>query len=219
MKRVLVLAVLSLFLLTAYLWAEKPPVIVLCEGENELPVFVFNKLSTDVKGISVEISQKNVPEWLQVERKIHTIDVETGVKGSEHLLLVLTVSDAPENAGALIPFTLKEKNGKTWSFSAHVTVSAKEPVRDILFENYPNPFNPSTTIRYSLRENRHTTLTVFNSLGQEIRTLVDSPQTAGVHTASWDGRNELGQNVSSGVYLYRLRSGGYVKTMKMVLFE
>ncbi|MFC1574140.1 FlgD immunoglobulin-like domain containing protein, partial [Candidatus Latescibacterota bacterium] len=75
------------------------------------------------------------------------------------------------------------------------------------------------TIRYSLRENRHTTLTVFNSLGQEIRTLVDSPQTAGVHTASWDGRNELGQNVSSGVYLYRLRSGGYVKTMKMVLFE
>ena len=60
---------------------------------------------------------------------------------------------------------------------------------------------------------------MFNALGQEIAVLHDGPQEAGIHTVSWDGRDEDGLRVSSGVYFYRLRSGDYVRTMKMLLFE
>ncbi len=97
--------------------------------------------------------------------------------------------------------------------------TAESPHALTLHRNAPNPFNPSTTIRYSLGKSGHAELAVFNSLGQKIRTLAEGPQAAGVHTVQWNGCNDSGQHVSSGVYFYRLRSGTYVQTMKMVLFE
>ncbi len=75
-----------------------------------------------------------------------------------------------------------------------------------LLQNYPNPFNPSTSIRYSLPGPGTATLTVFNLLGEEIRTLVNDVQPAGAHTVLWDGRNNAGEAVATGVYFYSLRA-------------
>ena len=77
------------------------------------------------------------------------------------------------------------------------------PVAYSLDQNYPNPFNPSTTIRYSLPSAGKVTLKVYNLLGQEVRTLVNEVQPAGNQTAEWDGRNNSGNGLSSGVYIYR----------------
>lgn len=85
--------------------------------------------------------------------------------------------------------------------------------------NYPNPFNPATVIRYQLAVNSKVTLKVYNLLGQEVRTLVNLHKSAGSHSVMWDGKNNQGQSVSSGVYLYRLEAGDFVRTRKMIMMK
>ena len=88
-----------------------------------------------------------------------------------------------------------------------------------LSQNYPNPFNPSTTIRYEIKHPSKVTLKIYNLLGQEVRTLVNKQQSNGIHFVVWDGKNERGQMVGSGVYFYRLQAGDFMKTRKMVLVK
>ncbi len=89
--------------------------------------------------------------------------------------------------------------------------------RFILYPNYPNPFNPSTTIRYQLATDDRVSLKIYNTLGQEIRTLVSGRKEAGVHDVTWNGRDHAGHIVASGVYIYRLQAGSQVKSGKMIL--
>jgi hypothetical protein len=89
-----------------------------------------------------------------------------------------------------------------------------------LSQNYPNPFNPTTTIKYTLKERTQVSLRIYNVAGQLTRTLVNEVKSPGeVHAATWDGRNDAGQSVSSGVYFYKLVAGDYVQTKKMVLLK
>ncbi len=88
-----------------------------------------------------------------------------------------------------------------------------------LFENYPNPFNPETTISYHLPTVSEVELTVYNTLGQKIRTLVNGKQKAAYHVFRWNGKDNAGDKVSSGVYLYRLRVGSFVQTKRMLLLR
>ncbi len=91
------------------------------------------------------------------------------------------------------------------------------PATTRIIGNYPNPFNPSTTISYSVGEAGWVTLKVFNTLGQEVATLVDSYQDAGQRTALWNGLNSNGQSVSSGLYFYRLSTAGIIHSGRMLL--
>lgn len=93
------------------------------------------------------------------------------------------------------------------------------PDRYVLDQNYPNPFNPETSIRYQLPQSGPVSLTVFNSLGQTVRTLVQGNKAAGSYTVRWDGRDASGRAVSSGVYLYLLKAGDFVQTRKMLLLK
>jgi hypothetical protein len=88
-----------------------------------------------------------------------------------------------------------------------------------LSQNYPNPFNPETTIQFQLPEASHVVLKIFNLLGEEVRTLVNSQHQAGYHTIKWDGTDESGNSVSNGVYLYRIQAGSFSKIMKMSLLR
>jgi hypothetical protein len=107
-------------------------------------------------------------------------------------------------------------------------VSAKEeetagkgdiPDTYVLVGAYPNPFNPSTQIRYGLPQMSHVSLTVFNMLGQEVARLVDEVQSEGYHVVRWDGRAGNGATATSGVYFYRIQAEGFVETKKMVLLK
>ncbi|GAB4374541.1 MAG: hypothetical protein Kow0042_19190 [Calditrichia bacterium] len=86
-----------------------------------------------------------------------------------------------------------------------------------LAQNYPNPFNPETRIEYSIAKNGPVQLYVYNMLGQRIATLVDQKQSAGRHTVLWNGRNDQGIPVSSGIYFYQIKAGDFSKVKKMVL--
>lgn len=89
------------------------------------------------------------------------------------------------------------------------------PVNFRLFQNYPNPFSPITTIQYSLPRSGLVTIDIFNILGQKVRTLVNNSQSSGIHSIHWDGKNETGQLCQSGMYFYRLRFEGKIEIKKM----
>ncbi len=90
----------------------------------------------------------------------------------------------------------------------------------ILEQNYPNPFNPSTTIRFTLPINKTISLRIYNALGQEVRTLINNQTlTAGSHEIIWDGRDNHGNPVASGMYIYKLEFGNFSKSRKMMLLK
>jgi hypothetical protein len=93
------------------------------------------------------------------------------------------------------------------------------PVDYGLHQNVPNPFNPETTISYSLPNSGRVLLTVYTSLGQEVRTLIDDVQEVGAYTIRWDGRDSVGRQVASGVYFYRMHAGDFSDTKRMMLLK
>lgn len=97
------------------------------------------------------------------------------------------------------------------------SVTSVLPTAYKLGQNYPNPFNPETEISFQLPEANRVQITIYNSRGQVIRRLVDQIYNAGTQAVQWDGQDELGVNVSSGIYLYRMQAGEFVTTKKMIL--
>ena len=90
----------------------------------------------------------------------------------------------------------------------------------VLDQNYPNPFNPETTIRYSLKRSDEVTLSVYNNVGQLVsRLITKANQPAGAYEVTWDGKDDNGQQVASGVYLYRISTASFTDTKKMVLMK
>ena len=104
-------------------------------------------------------------------------------------------------------------------------VSVDDPDRGMpvvfqLEQNYPNPFNPNTTINFALPEQARVTLEVYNMLGQRVNTLVAGEElTAGYHNVVWDGRNQAGNPVASGVYIYRIQAGDFTDVKKMMFLK
>jgi hypothetical protein len=88
-----------------------------------------------------------------------------------------------------------------------------------LYPNFPNPFNPTTEITYSLKKQEDISLKIYNISGQLVRILVDKRQIAGEYTVQWDGLDDLGDIVSNGIYLYRMQAGNFTRTRKMVLHK
>ncbi len=88
-----------------------------------------------------------------------------------------------------------------------------------LEQNYPNPFNPTTQIRYTIARAGAVKLSIFDITGREVKTLVDDSKKAGRYLASWDGTDNAGQNVASGIYFYQLKAGDVTMTKRMVLLR
>jgi len=88
-----------------------------------------------------------------------------------------------------------------------------------LFQNYPNPFNSNTVISYQLASSSEVELKIYNLLGQNIRKLVGIKQPAGTHQIEWDGKDDFGKDVASGVYVYQIKSNNFIKSRKMLLIR
>jgi len=93
------------------------------------------------------------------------------------------------------------------------------PLSYELGNNYPNPFNPTTEIEYAIPVSNHVSLAVFNSLGQQIKTLVDRNMTAGTYHATWDGTDDMGNSVPSGTYFYKMTSSHFNASKRMTLLK
>ena len=151
---------------------------------------------------------------------------------------VATLNSPKTKSSGSITFTVTDvvKSGFTYDPNANVetidfitgppvtkTVAegaeSETPTDFALLDNYPNPFNPTTEIRFQLPEDSHVVVRIFNTLGQEIRTLADSPYAAGFHSVRWDAADNNGNAVSSGIYLYQLKAGSFSQIKKMSLIR
>ncbi|MCZ6803138.1 MAG: T9SS type A sorting domain-containing protein, partial [Proteobacteria bacterium] len=107
----------------------------------------------------------------------------------------------------------------TFRVSDTIEVNLTPPIEFGLSQNFPNPFNAGTTIRYSLPRNSHVTLKIYDLLGREVRALVDEPQEAGFHTVRWDSRDNSGTPSASGIFYYTMRAGEFVQSKKLILLK
>ncbi len=131
-----------------------------------------------------------------------------------------TVAVAVAEAGAGHPKQLKLVVGRRDFVDEKLAGARAIPTTYELSQNFPNPFNPATTIRYGLPSAERVTLKIYNLLGAEVVTLVGNEQkTAGYHAAIWDGRDKASRAVVSGVYVYRLQAGSFVMTKKLALVK
>jgi hypothetical protein len=142
-------------------------------------------------------------------------------KGTTSSTTTYSFVDATVEAGKTYTYRLRsvDYDGTIHDYAQTVSVEVREPVQARVYEyaleqNYPNPFNPTTTIRYSLRDLGRVSLRVYDVMGREVMVLVDGVQGAGEYSVVVDATG-----LSSGVYVYQLRAGGYVFTRKMMLVK
>ena len=144
----------------------------------------------------------------------------------------LTISnDIKVDAGAHINWVLTSDSGKDYPMEGkgELVIPSEElfildkilrlPHSFSLHQNFPNPFNPITTLRYDLPSDAYVSLTIFDMLGREITQLVNTTHDAGFKSVQWDGADSMGKPVSAGVYLYQINAGEFVQTKKMVLLK
>lgn len=93
------------------------------------------------------------------------------------------------------------------------------PSKFSLSQNYPNPFNPTTRIEFSLAKSGFVSLNVYDILGKRVRTLVSGDLSSGYRSVLWDGKNEQGEEVASGIYFYRIKAGEFAESKKMILMK
>ena len=135
------------------------------------------------------------------------------------------------NAGEHHNWVLTATNGEEYILdgSGEIVVPSAErfilerktvvPATFTLHQNFPNPFNPITTIRYDLPSDALVTLSIYDMLGRKITQLVNTTQDAGFKSVQWDATDSMGREVSAGVYLYQIQTGEFIQTKKMVLLK
>ena len=165
--------------------------------ENETVRFSINELSTLPEGFQVWLMDTDRRCVLSLNNNETEIQMDNK-NTPRHLKLILGTEEFAEQNNQGIPLV---------------------PLGFSLQQNYPNPFNPKTHITYQLSEACQVRLDVYNPVGQKVRTLVNQIQDTGIHTVVWDGRDDRGLPVASGVYLYRIEAGNFSRTRKMVLLR
>ena len=210
-------------------------------------VKVFADLKVPVAGAQLEIGYDPASVTLSAPRlsdRSGQFLVESHDDGKGKLSVVLyNFSNDPIPAGVgnilTIPAVVKPDAPKALKFDLKKVVLSDQkavllpteeetPSLPSVFElnqNYPNPFNPSTTIRFVLPASTDggaalpTTLKIYNILGEAVKTLVDEPMSPGAYQKVWDGNDDQGNPVASGIYFYKLHSGNFTDTKKMVMMK
>ena len=123
-----------------------------------------------------------------------------------HSFMDSTITDYSDSTFAILDPTPVSRQGEL-------------PHRTTLFPNYPNPFNPSTTIQYALFESVPVSLMVMDAVGRQVITLVDRVQDQGMHSIQWDGKDSQGRMVASGIYMLLMKAGSYRQYQKMIILH
>jgi hypothetical protein len=169
--------------------------IVLCLGDSETNI---------IKSIGSRSSRSGI--FSSTDNGSSWTEVDSGLYGSVTCLAADAVNVYAGTYDGVWLRPLSEL-----STSAQVS-SAQIPTAFELCQNYPNPFNPTTTIQYALPHPSHVTLAIYNTLGQQVATLVNADIHAGSHEAKFDA-----SGLSSGVYFYRMKAGDFVQVRKLLL--
>ena len=150
------------------------------------------ELTDQAESLSISFNIANKTTWVLINIES---DEEYDLSGSGELII----------AEVLNEFILQKNSVLPHSYALH--------------QNFPNPFNPVTSLRYDLPEQSFVTLTIYDLIGREITQLVNTTQEAGFRSVQWDATDSFGKPVSAGIYLYKITTGEFVQTKKMVLVK
>ncbi|MCK5127021.1 MAG: fibronectin type III domain-containing protein [candidate division Zixibacteria bacterium] len=135
----------------------------------------------------------------------------------EYWVVLVAVDEANNTSG--ISNVASGESGFEFGTGADDDDPAGIPDEYELHQNFPNPFNPTTTIEYSVPEQSYVALTVYNIIGQKVALLIDGEKNAGTHTVTWDGTDDNGVSVTSGIYFYTIQTSTFRQSRKMVLMK
>jgi hypothetical protein len=187
-------------------------------------------ISCDEEYLRDSLAIKIRPSWVRID------SLEGCIQPGENKMLILTFDPLSYSRGIYHADLLIESWDKNHQLGTKIIpltfcidtttsvqwIDAGKPDKMVLLKNYPNPFNAVTSIQYAVRGRQtpvRTTLRLYNLLGQKVRTLVDAEMTPGSYQVIWDGKDDRGEEVASGVYLCRLKAGSHLETKKMVLLK
>tara|TARA_B100000459_G_C8429604_1_gene136796 strand:- start:46 stop:510 length:465 start_codon:yes stop_codon:yes gene_type:complete len=120
-----------------------------------------------------------------------------------------------------ISFNFKiSKNSSSALDSTRLAINTNNnPIAFKLYKNYPNPFNPYTTLRFDIPERTNATITIYNTIGQKVKSFYMPGISSGNHSIQWDATNQYGASVGAGIYFYQLNTKNFTKTSKMTLLK
>lgn len=182
---------------------------------NTISLSVANSSSVEAKNVSVTFTI--LPTWLEFESNTMVIkSIPPNSSGDAEFTFSMDKKAPVGKDTTLIAF-ITSSAGQSWT--KDITVSAGAPKDYKLYDNYPNPFNPSTKIAFELPKASHVTLTIYDVLGREVTEIADQDYAAGYNVITWNGLNGNGEQASSGVYFYRITAGSWSKVMKMMMLK
>ena len=204
------------------------PIIVDVDNDGDLEIMCVSK-SNEIHFFHHDGTNYNNFPYISQDSIYSTPAIGDLDNDGDHEVIVGTLSDL-----RVIDITEEFGDRYTWSsyrgnmyrdgyFDATL-VSIKNhgnntPDEYFLYDNYPNPFNPITKLSFVLPKNSRVSLTIFDTRGIVVKTLLDSEQVSGKSSVNWDGRNEIGLPVSTGLYFYRIEAEGFTETKKMILLK
>jgi hypothetical protein len=215
------------------------------EGYGAAYSFPVNVISPDVIPVFFNLYDSYGDGWQYsgsqnyIQLYDYYITLESGGEGQVTVFLEPGTHDytytAADNWGSENSWTINLEDGTEigsgeggangtydFSFVLEPIVDAEDDVPELTYSlgNYPNPFNPVTNINFTNLENEHVKIEIFNARGQKVNVLVDEKMLPGNHSVIWDGTDDRGDNVASGIYLYKMKAGGrYTSTKKMILLK
>jgi len=174
-------------------------------GDLEIPVGIPSDSDLDGDDLKLTIPVKTLLDQI-VAAGIITLPINADL-----YWYVIASDGVSDNASEAFTLSLNIETG--------IDKQAEIPEEFEISQNFPNPFNPTTSISYGLPKECNVKVEIFNVLGQNIRTLVNEKQNAGVYTFTWNAKDMSGRRVKSGVYLYKITTSEFSKTMKMMLLK
>lgn len=196
-------------------------------GDNSALPVELTSFAVSVDGNTVNLSWKTATE---VNNYGFELERTSGNNGWQKIGFVAGAgnSNTPKSyyftdnpsGGTSFSYRLKQLDvDGNFKYYDAITVSFTASTEPELMQNNPNPFNPSTTIKFYIPNTSDVTIRIYDMLGKEVTTLFDKQSTAGFHNVYWNGKDSRGEFVSSGVYLYRLTAGNFSETKKMNLLK
>jgi choice-of-anchor B domain-containing protein len=193
-------------------------------GETSTFRFAISNTQVQPSTLIYTVAENPPVDWLTILKSAGSV-----VSGqTDSVGITLDASSLNEGTYSTdIVVSGNDTNNPTETITVNLVVESVTGISDnanipdvyALGENYPNPFNPSTSIPYQLPQPGDVRIEIYNMLGQKVKTLVNNKKEPGYYTASWEGLNDNGFQVSSGIYLYRIEAGEFSSVRKMILMK
>lgn len=182
---------------------------------NTISISVLNSSAVEAKNVSVTFN--NPPSWFQLKSDAVLLKSIPALSSKDAQFEFSIDKNAPTGKDTTLTATVSIPNGQKWTREFRISVQVPKDYK--LYNNFPNPFNPTTKIAFELPRTSHVTMVVYDITGSEVARIANGEYPAGYSEVTWNGLNDNGEHVSSGIYFYRISAGSWSKVMKMMMLK